>query len=277
MSHTHDQYQVVIVKYGTRQTLRSDVYLNYPLYHQADGPIGMDYFFWVLRNAERTVVVDTGFSLHGGATRNRTTLVPVPELFERIGVDASASPDVVVTHAHYDHIGNLSLFPTSRVVLARLEYEFWASRHAQRALFHHSVEDDELAYLRRVADDGRLVLFDGRMEVAPGIEVIVIGGHTPGQCVMRVATDEGVVLLASDAIHYYEEYEADMLFTSVADLVKMYEGFDTIRQMEESGSVDLVVSGHDPDTLRRFTPLEGELAGLAATIGGAHDLRTVAV
>ena len=69
------EYQVTIVKYGTRQTTRGDVFLNYHLYGEPDGPIGMDYFFWVVRNAERTIVVDTGFSAAGGANRKRTTLI----------------------------------------------------------------------------------------------------------------------------------------------------------------------------------------------------------
>lgn len=272
MSPTDDQYQVVIAKYGTREARRSEVYLNYPLYHQDDGTIGMDYFFWIVRNRRRTVVIDTGFSLQGGAVRNRTTLVPVPELMARLGVDAGTSPDVVVTHAHYDHIGNLDHFPTSRVHLARRERDFWSSPHAGRTLFHHSVEDGELAHLRQIEEEGRLVLFDDRAEVAPGIEAIAVGGHTPGQAVVRVATDEGTVLLASDAVHYYEEYEADMLFSSVADLVEMYEAFDTIRAMEAAGSVDVVVAGHDPDTLRRFKAAQGDLAPLISTIGSTDVL-----
>ena len=75
----------------------------------------MDYFFWIVRNRQRTVVVDTGFSPQSGRLRNRTLLADVGELFRHFGVDPSTSPTVVLTHAHYDHAGNLGLFAASEV------------------------------------------------------------------------------------------------------------------------------------------------------------------
>jgi glyoxylase-like metal-dependent hydrolase (beta-lactamase superfamily II) len=260
-------YQVLIARFGHRDTVRSDVFLNYPLHGQPDGPIGMDYFVWVIRNQERTILVDTGFSQVGGANRDRTSLIELPELYRKLGVDPSASPTVIVTHAHYDHIGNLDLFPTSSVVISRREFEFWNGRHGRRTLFHHSVEDDELATLQKIAADGRIEFFDGSTTVAPGVEVIEVGGHTPGQSVVKVDTDAGVVLLASDAVHYYEELEDDLPFSSAADLVAMYAGFDRINGMVAAGEVQHVVSGHDPGTLDRFTPATGDLSGFVATIG----------
>jgi glyoxylase-like metal-dependent hydrolase (beta-lactamase superfamily II) len=260
-------YTVTILKHGSRSTVKSDVFLNYPIYGEDDAPIDMDYFAWIIRNEERTVLVDTGFSRKGGESRNRTFLLDLPRAYESLGIEPSESPDVVVTHAHYDHTGNLDHFPTSRIILSRSEFEFWngpGSRHTQ---FQHSVEDDDLAELRRAADEGRVVLFDDTLEIAPGIELIRVGGHTPGQSVVKVDTSEGVVLLASDAIHFYEEYERDMPFTFVADLVAMYDAFEYIKRLEQSGEVTHVVSGHDATTLSRFTPMAGEFAGLAATIG----------
>jgi len=264
---TAENYRVSIIRHGTRSTVKSDVFLNYPVYGEDDCAIEMDYFAWLIQNKSLTVIVDTGFSRAGGEARNRTFLLDLPETYGRLGVDPTTSPPVVITHAHYDHTGNLDHFPSSEVFLAQDEYDFWTSKFASRTQFHHSIEENDLADIRRAKDEGRLTLFSGTHMVAPGIEIVQVGGHTPGQSVVKVATSEGIVLLASDAIHFYEEYEADRPFTFVANLIEMYEAFDTIRELERTGEVQHLVSGHDAGTLARFTPAAGEFAGLLATIG----------
>lgn len=262
-----DLYEVLIIKYGTRETVRSEVYLNYGVYGQPDGPIRMDYFIWVVRNAVRTVLIDTGFSADGGAKRARDTVLPPVEAWTRLGIAPESAPDIVVTHAHYDHIGNLGHFPSSTIRIAREEFEFWVGPHVHRAQFHHSVEDSELAALAAARGEGRVAFFEDRLDLAPGIEVIRLGGHTPGQAVVIVQTSAGPVLLASDAVHYLEEYDADLPFVSVANLVDMYSGFDRIRELEQAGTVRHVVPGHDPGTLERFEPYGAPLEGFASVIG----------
>ena len=260
-------WEVTIATYGRRGTVRSDVFLNHHLYGEPDGPIGMDYFVWVLRSGQETIVVDTGFSPDGGATRGREMLMSPRCLFDSLQVDPSSGPTVVVTHAHYDHIGNLGMFSRSPVVLARRELEFWTGPLRDKPLFSHSVDQADLAELARVVREDRAILFDDRYRLAPGVELIEVGGHTPGQAMVLVDTADGGVLLASDAMHYYEELAREMPFTSVVDLGGMYSAFARIKELQASGAVRHVVSGHDPETLRRLVP------GIApdqtmATIGG---------
>jgi glyoxylase-like metal-dependent hydrolase (beta-lactamase superfamily II) len=200
--------------------------------------------------------------------RNRTFLIDPAAAFAALGVDPGTAPQVIVTHAHYDHIGNLDLFPESEIIIARAELDFWLSSFASRTQFKHSIETEELEYLQRAAEEGRVTTFDDDCQVAPGIRVARVGGHTPGQSIVTVDTSEGQVVLASDAIHYYEEYEQDLPFMFVNDVREMYAGFDAIRQLMDTTASHLV-TGHDPSTLDRFTPVTtGPLAGLAATIGG---------
>lgn len=260
--------RVTIVQYGTRQGRKSEVYLNWGIYGRPDEPIGMDYFLWLIETPSGPIVVDTGFSVEGGANRSRTFLAQPVEALAALGVDAATAPEVLITHAHYDHIGNVDAFGAARVTISTAERDFWSSGMQHRAQFHHSVEDAELETLRRVEAEGRLRTFDDELEIAPGVRMVRVGGHTPGQSIVLVDTADGVVALASDAIHYYEEHDDDVPFAFVADLPAMYAGFDLLHAMVADGRVQHLVSGHDPSTLDRFGRIAaGPLPGLTARIG----------
>jgi len=250
-------YEVLAIRYGTRPTTRAQTFLNHHVYREPDTPIDLDFFLWVARNDERTVVIDTGYTAASAVNRMpRLELAdPIGTLAE-LGVKPEASPQVIITHAHYDHLGNLDAFPSSEVVLARAEYDFWTGPYATRPQFACTTEEVELAHLRQVAAEGRITFVERSTQVAPGVEVIPVGGHTPGQLVVRVATATGHAVLASDAAHFYEEVELDRPFTYITDLEDTYRAYELLREMTaELGEV--LVAGHDRDVMRRFPPLPG--------------------
>jgi glyoxylase-like metal-dependent hydrolase (beta-lactamase superfamily II) len=262
-----DVYEVVVVRHGTRLTRRSDVFLNYAQYREPDASFTVDYYLWVLRSSSSTVLVDTGFARGPAEARGRTVLVEPAEAYRRIGVDTEQPHPVVVTHAHYDHIGNIGLFPRSPVVISGAEIDFWTSPMAGKALIAHFAEPEEVATLVRAEEEGRLRRFTGSVEVAPGVVATEVGGHTPGQCMVTVPTSQGVVLLTSDAVHFTEELERDMPFISVTDLPALYDGLQSVRDLEAAGAVDYVLTGHDAGVLDRLEPYSPDLAGVAGVIG----------
>ena len=265
-------YEVLAIRYGTRIARKSESYLNFHVYGEPDVELPMDYFFWVVRNAERTVVVDCGFGAEPGRRRGRTQLVDPAEALRGLGIDPAAVTQLVVTHAHYDHIGNLHRFPAAEVVIARREYEFWTGPYAGRTQFAPWCEAGELSQLAALSAQGRLRLVDGTLDLAPGFELVVVGGHTPGQLVAQVASpDGGAVVLTADAVHFYEELERDRPFFLVADLVEMYRGYDLLREMTADPGRRLV-PGHDAAVGERFpdrlTGLPDDLGDLVVRVAG---------
>jgi glyoxylase-like metal-dependent hydrolase (beta-lactamase superfamily II) len=268
-------YEVLAVRYGTRTARKSESYLNYHVYGEPDAEQTTDYFFWLVRSPERTVVVDCGFGAEPGRRRRRTQLVDPVEALRGLGVEAAEVDQLVVSHAHYDHIGNLHRFPGAEIVIARREYEFWTGPYASRVQFAHATEPAELALLAEAGARERLRLVEHTLDLAPGIELVVVGGHTPGQLVVQVAAPGGgAVILAADALHFYEELTADRPFFVVADLREMYQAYDLLAEMTQDPG-RLLVAGHDPEVERRFpgrcSGLSGQLAELVVPITGDRE------
>lgn len=258
-----DSWQIIIVRHGTRETVRSDAFLNYSYYNEPDGPHRVDYYFWVLRRGGQVVIVDTGFSAHQGEVRERTILIDPLRALEKLGIDPAGGSTVILTHAHYDHIGNIGAFVNSELVMARAEWEFWTGPLAKKTQFSHFGDQEAVEHMKHALAEERLTLFDDSWSPAPGIEVSVIGGHTPGQSIVTVTTSEGPVILTSDAVHFHEELDRDMLFQSMSDLPESYRALEQLRNHPRH----LIVSGHDAGELSRHACLQGELSSVAATIG----------
>jgi glyoxylase-like metal-dependent hydrolase (beta-lactamase superfamily II) len=259
-------YEVLAVRYGSRGGLaRSDYYLRYQTYGEPDGEMRMDYFFWVLRGADETILVDTGWDPEVAALRGRELYIAPAEAMERLGVRADTVSQVILTHLHWDHTGNLDRFPDARLVVEERELEFWGSPMGRRLQFAAHAEQSDIEHVLRADREGRVTRLQGDAPVAPGLEARLVGGHSAGQLILLADTRAGPVVIASDAIHYYEEMERDWPCSLLVDVAETYAGYELLRELEAGGRQ--IVAGHDPLVLERFPRLQGELGEYVVRVG----------
>lgn len=75
--------------------------------------------------------------------------------------------------------------------------------------------------------------------------MLPLGGHTPGQLAVIVETGAERIVLASDAIHFYEELRHDWPYSILANLEETYQALETLRELDATEGVR-VIPGHDP-------------------------------
>lgn len=260
--------QVIAVRYGELVIPRSEAFIVDAPLGTAETSITLAYYFWVIFTPGRTVVVDTGFDSAVGIRRGRDVLITVPEALERMGIDPNDELDVVLTHAHYDHAGNVRWFRNATVYMARAEYDYWSSQDSMTGPARSLVEEDELTALTAVHRSGRLRLIDGDTQIAPGIRLLLAPGHTPGELMVHVETLQERILLTSDAVHFDEELEHGRPFRHMWNLPQSHHSYDRIRTLRSTGEVDYVVSGHDDSVSSLYPPLPGPLERYAVRLGG---------
>ena len=137
----------------------------------------------LLRHKDRTILVDVGAF---GIRRE------LQKQLEARAVDPASVTDVVLTHAHYDHAVNFTLFPMATVWIGADELEWAAS---QPPGFNPLPE----LYVRELACSKRVKRIHGEEEFLPGLQAIRAPGHTPGHLIYYLNANPVPVLFTGDA------------------------------------------------------------------------------
>jgi glyoxylase-like metal-dependent hydrolase (beta-lactamase superfamily II) len=236
-------YKIYTLYYGKRDATTADYFLD----DTANIPVGMGYYMWVATNGEHTVAIDLGYRIEVGERRGRTLVRPPAELLDKIRVDPKTVQHAIVTHMHWDHVGNYDLFPNARLYLQERELHFWTG--AQMDEWKSSLEEEELVAVVRLHFRGRLGLCGGAQEIVPGITVHHVGGHTTGSQIVQVETARGTAVVASDAAKLYRNFLEDIPQSHSHSVPDQLSGYALIKRL--ATKEDLIIPGHDPDVMRR--------------------------
>jgi len=256
-----EPFEVFAIRYARVDRKSSENFLGGDV-HESGMP--MDYFVWMARSESKTWVIDTGFNQAAADKRKREFLRCPTQGLKLLGVDASEVEDVIITHLHYDHVGNFDLFPKARFHLQDSEMAYATGRYMANPFFSHAFEEDEVVAMVRNVYKGRVSFYDGDVEVAPNISLHHVGGHTKGLQVVRLWTQKGWLVLASDASHYAANMNERRPFPIVVDVAQMIDGWDKMKKLVDDPAN--IIPGHDPEVMNLFDAPSSELEGIAVRL-----------
>lgn len=255
-----ETYEILAIKYARHAERTRAANFLWPDDHASPQPL--DFYVWVVRNANRTILVDTGYDAAEGVRRDRPIEIESVDALRRLGIDPDTLDTVILTHLHFDHAGTLDRFPAAHFHIQEREVAYATGPCMCEATLQKPYHPDHVCSLVRKIYSGRVRFYDGDGEVAPGITVHAVPGHTQGLQCVRVQTHSGPVVLASDATHYYENFERRQPFSVTVDVARTLRSYTRLEELAASRAH--IVPGHDPLVLVRYPALT------AATSGQVH-------
>ena len=165
---------------------------------------------------------------------------------------------------HYDHVGNFDKFPNARFHLQEGEMAYATGRYMRYGQLGHSYHVEDVVGMVRLNFKGRVEMYNGSVEIAPGIVLHPAPGHSAGLQVARVHTRRGWLVLASDATHFYENLATNRPFPTALHVGQMLDAYRIVEKLAPSPRH--IVPGHDPYVMREYPPARADLEGIAVRL-----------
>lgn len=249
------QYSIQAIRYASDQTDASDLVVG-----ASHEKITIAMVFWLVRGGGRNILFDSGFHRDTFLKHFHISDYLRPdEALKLAGLQPADITDIVISHAHWDHLGGIDLFPKATVWIQRDEFRYYTGEAWQPGGDHGGIDPEDVQELVRLNTAGRLRLVNGDdVELLPGIRAYTGGRHTYAAQYLRVEGTPAFVLASDNAYLYRNlaEHKASATF-SEADHAANIRNQD--RMIQLAGSPDRVVPGHDALQFNKF-PTQGRVA-----------------
>lgn len=173
----------------------------------------------LVRTASELILFDTGPYAYRPILQGR---------LRRAGIDPASVSKIVLSHLHWDNAANADLFPDADILVHEREL---------KAAGRTSGRDPSIPeYMVRAMRKLRLRPVAAEFELAPGLRIVELPGHTPGS----IGLLAGRRLLAGDAVGNAKEAAAGRIGSHVAGAQR---ASDSLKKALEIA--DIIYPGHD--------------------------------
>lgn len=240
-----------------------------------DGPTDLPFSFILARRGDRNVLVDTGF-MKTETGPNFSDKFGIPwwispvRMLAELGLAPDDITDIIVSHAHFDHMGSIDQFPKARLYLQKQELLSWHEAMAlpvQYGFLTAIIDPDDLRAAFDASVEHRLTLVDGdRDDLLPGIHVRLGQGHTMGQQFVIVETARGRIVLSGDCVYSSRQitgHKHDGVYQPLNNAVgSVWDQLKTIDRIntEIGGDLDRLIILHDSERWKGL-PVVKEVEG----------------
>ena len=228
-----------------------------------DEKIDTVYALWLIRGGGHNILFDSGF--HRARWFKEWVIkdfLSPDEAVRLAGVKPEEVTDVVVSHAHWDHMGGIDLFPKATIWIQAEEFRYYTGPAWQPGGDHEGVDPEDVVELVRLNTEGRLHLIDGdNVEILPGIRAYTGGRHTFASQYLRVDGSPPFVL-ASDNVYLYRnlvEHRPSATFSEADYAANLANQQRMI--LLAGGSMERVIPGHDALQFQKY-PTVGRIANI---------------
>jgi glyoxylase-like metal-dependent hydrolase (beta-lactamase superfamily II) len=252
-------YSIYAIRYADSPgDLVSDMVMGAP----KDEKIDTIYALWLIRGGGRNILFDSGF--HRERWFKEWTVlnyIRPDEAVKLAGVQPEEITDVVISHAHWDHMGGIDLFPKATIWIQKEEFRYYTGEAWQPGGNHGGIDAEDVQALARLNTEGRVRLIDGDdVEILPGIRTYTGGRHTYASQYLLVEGSPRFVL-ASDNAYLYRNLETHMASATFSEADHAGNIKNQQRMIQLAGALDRVVPGHDALQFQKFST-QGRVAVL---------------
>jgi glyoxylase-like metal-dependent hydrolase (beta-lactamase superfamily II) len=253
------EYTIRAIRYATIHDFPlSDLVIGAP----GDKKIDVAMIVWLIQGGGHTILFDSGFHLDRVKSLDEFHIADYlrpDEAVKLAGADPGAVTDVIISHAHWDHLDGIDLFPKAAIWIQKAEFEYYTGAAWQPGGQNDGIYPEDAIELVRRNTLGQVRLVNGDDAlILPGIRAYTGSRHTFASQYIRVAGNPAFVL-ASDNCYLYEnlrQHRASATFEPADEPGNIAQ---QARMISLAGSVDRVVPGHDPEEFVKF-PTTGRVA-----------------